>query len=301
MPSWEQTTALPTPRLSHMAGVFGTTLVIAGGANATNAPPYTVLESRDVAGAGGWVAGASLLTGARSSAYGMHAGSLYLVAGNAGFSGDEHQRVQVYNGSTWAYGTDFPRRTEFAAAADVGGRFYVVGGTSPDDVFGQVSSRFHLWELVGGGWVQRANHPMTLIQQVAAGVNGLLYTFGGFDGFTNARTARCFAYNPATDTWAEKTAMPVATSFATGVLVNGKVWIVGGEDNVDKTAAVHIYDPATDTWATGPALPTARGDATASFVGGFVYYAGGRSTSILAEVIRYSVSRGWTVGSVAIG
>ena len=56
--------------------------------------------------------------------------------------------------------------------------------------------------------------------------------------------------------WIVKADLPAARWGAASAVVDGKVWLIGGEDqDRESTDSVFIYDPEVDTWTTGPPLP----------------------------------------------
>ena len=83
--------------------------------------------------------------------------------------------------------------------------------------------------------------------------------------------------------WVTRRAMPVPrNSFATAT-VNGRIYVIGGDDPaagvipapaVDR---VDAYDPASDTWSTAPAMPVAAKGHAAVAIGGRIYVTGGYS------------------------
>ncbi len=87
---------------------------------------------------------------------------------------------------------------------------------------------------------------------------------------------------PATLRWARKTDMPTArTGFATS-LVNGKVFVIGGNIQLKRgefgdtsTSTVEMYNPKTDTWEQKANMPTARSGVSVSVVDGKIYAIGG--------------------------
>ena len=87
---------------------------------------------------------------------------------------------------------------------------------------------------------------------------------------------------PATLQWTRKTDMPTArTGFATSV-VNGKVFVMGGNIQLKRgefgdisTSTVEMYDPKTDTWEQKANMPTARSGVSVSVVDGKIYAIGG--------------------------
>lgn len=62
-------------------------------------------------------------------------------------------------------------------------------------------------------------------------------------------------------------------TFSTSFSVNGKIYVVGGNDNFTGLSDVHEYDPATDTWTSKGAFPGGvRGGAVAFSIGSFGYF-----------------------------
>ena len=89
------------------------------------------------------------------------------------------------------------------------------------------------------------------------------------------------AYNPATNTWTEKSSIPTArSSFGAGVYQN-KIYCIGGFNLNDDgtrttpTGVNEVYDPATDTWETKTPMPTARYGLQANVVDEKIYLIGG--------------------------
>jgi hypothetical protein len=63
------------------------------------------------------------------------------------------------------------------------------------------------------------------------------------------------------------------------VVVNGKLYALGGHDDVASLATVEIYDPTSDSWTTGPALPTPVFIGAAGVIGSKIYVTGGYNAS----------------------
>ncbi len=126
------------------------------------------------------------------------------------------------------------------------------------------------------------------LSAVAAG-NQRIYAIGGFAIVNGVNTylGTVEEYNPATDTWATKTAMPTPReSFGAALGGDGKVYVVGGCSNIATGCGsgtpsedkLEIYDPATDTWAVRAPMPTARfGLGLAHASNGNLYAIGGRT------------------------
>jgi N-acetylneuraminic acid mutarotase len=79
-------------------------------------------------------------------------------------------------------------------------------------------------------------------------------------------------------TWSRKADMPTARCGLSTSVVDGKVYAIGGVQNMTIThlSAVEAYDPATDTWTRRADMPTSRHGQSASVVNGRIYVIGGR-------------------------
>ncbi len=105
----------------------------------------------------------------------------------------------------------------------------------------------------------------------AVAVNGRIYALGGSTlGDIDARSNEVILganeeYDPATNMWQTKTAMPTPLKDFAAVVVENKIYCIFGEVN-------EVYDPATDSWQTKTAMPVASGyQATAQVVDGKIY------------------------------
>ena len=81
------------------------------------------------------------------------------------------------------------------------------------------------------------------------------------------------------DTWTQKADMPTARYLSGSAVVDGKIYVIGGDWRFAGgrgvvTPAVEEYDPATDTWTTRADMPTARSGVVAA-VDGMIYAIGG--------------------------
>ncbi|MCG9134306.1 sigma-70 family RNA polymerase sigma factor [Candidatus Poribacteria bacterium] len=100
---------------------------------------------------------------------------------------------------------------------------------------------------------------------------------------------------PATLQWTRKTDMPTArTGFATSV-VNGKVFVIGGNIQLKRgefgdisASTVEMYDPETDTWEQKANMPTARSGVSVSVVDGKIYAIGGTNLKTIQVPRGYS-------------
>ena len=132
-------------------------------------------------------------------------------------------------------------------------------------------------------WVTKAQmHEPRAFLGVAA-VNGKIYAIGGDNGsfmgnvgnpwgHTNEVVSVNEEYDPATDTWVFKKAMPTARAgFATAVWEN-RIYCIGGWlSDYSDTDVNEVYDPATDTWTNNEPIPISNTYFTAAVVGDSIY------------------------------
>lgn len=106
-------------------------------------------------------------------------------------------------------------------------------------------------------------------------INGTLYVVGGVD--TSGAVSSNLAYDPATNTWKEKSSMPTAREHLTSAVVDNKLYVIGGRTsgmatNVDSN---EVYDPITDKWTVLESMPSQRGGLASAAVNGSIYVFGG--------------------------
>ena len=144
-------------------------------------------------------------------------------------------------------------------------------------------------------WKALALMPTKRAAAVAAAADDKIYVIGGATtapgakepGILGPRPHRTIGtveeYDPATNSWRERSPMPTARNHAAVGAVNGKIYVIGGRvggafitsasNNID---LVEEYDPAADSWGAPRArMPTSRSSLAYGVHGGRIYVAGG--------------------------
>jgi N-acetylneuraminic acid mutarotase len=83
----------------------------------------------------------------------------------------------------------------------------------------------------------------------------------------------------AEDIWTQKADMPTARFGFAASVVNGKIYVIGGEqvhNNLTPFTVVEMYNPATDTWKRKVDMPTGREGLATAVVDGKIYAIGGQ-------------------------
>jgi len=114
----------------------------------------------------------------------------------------------------------------------------------------------------------------------AVPVDHKIYVIGGSVGPTlSVATNAVEAYDPGTDTWTQKKAMPTRRGLHTACEVNGIIYVLGGaQTSSQPLSTVEAYDPQTDSWTTKASLPLGTYFAASGAVNGRIYAFMGTNT-----------------------
>jgi N-acetylneuraminic acid mutarotase len=161
-----------------------------------------------------------------------------------------------------------------AVVGVIGGKLYVAGGWDGVDPF--FSGALRVYDPATGTWTTKATMPVPVITATAGVIDGRLYVAGGSTGGTGGGTevASLQVYDPASDTWALRTPMPVANALTVSGVIDGKLYVTGGTLN-DNDNALRVYDPVADTWADRTPMSDAGAGMAAGVIDGKLYVTGG--------------------------
>lgn len=174
------------------------------------------------------------------------------------------------------------KRTEVAAAT-VGGKIYVVGGFEEPSLGNvlhfAITPAVEEYDSATDRWTVKTPMPVGLHHVGIGVVAGRLYIIGGYKQSGLSvwdPVATVYAYDPATDAWSERAAMPTARGALSVTVHEGKLYAIGGYEDRTNSAAVEVYDPVQDSWSTRAPLPTPRDHLATATAAGKVYAIGGR-------------------------
>jgi N-acetylneuraminic acid mutarotase len=107
-------------------------------------------------------------------------------------------------------------------------------------------------------------------------INGKLYAIAGrIDGNHDRSIANNEEYDPKKDHWQARAAIPTVRSGVVGAVLDGKVFVFGGEYNRATRRDVESYDPTTNQWQRWAPMPTARHGLGATVLGKSIYVIAG--------------------------
>ena len=149
---------------------------------------------------------------------------------------------------TWASKTSMPTRRTRMAAAVVNDKIYVIGGL---DGGGGWSGNVEEYDPATDTWTLKASMPTRRRDLALAVLNGKIYAIGGVGYDPNNALVYDVVeeYDPATDTWASKTAMPTGREYLTASSVNNKIYALGGSIGAGGSTTfdtVEEYDASLD-------------------------------------------------------
>ena len=249
---------------------------------------------------GAWTKLAPLPRKSEEFSFASANGKIYLFGGNP----TEDQAappglVQEYDASSdrWTVKKNMPLAAHHLAAVGYAGKIYLFGGAIQPQAGGPnqlpVNSAWE-YDPPADSWKALAPMPTARMAAVAAEVGGKIYVIGGASVHPGAKLVSLGPkvphrslnanemYDPATNTWQTRMAMPTPRNHAAAGVVEGKIYVIGGRlasayvSAGSNTDVVEVYDPSANTWgAAGLRMPTARSGMGYATFGDRILIAGG--------------------------
>ena len=108
-------------------------------------------------------------------------------------------------------------------------------------------------------------------------LKSLVYLLGGRDTITNLANDLNTEYDPDTDTYTSRTAIPAdRANFGCGAINNETVFVTGGDTGLDSNFE---YDPRIDSWATRATMSVGRHELAATGNSDFLFAIDGNDSS----------------------
>ncbi|HMO27644.1 MAG TPA: kelch repeat-containing protein [Tepidisphaeraceae bacterium] len=200
-------------------------------------------------------------------------GKVYVLGGFANDNFKGTSRVDVYDvaANKWTRLSDMPApfsHSGFAFDAETGTAYFISGYRGPYPSY--TVNDFWKYEVDANRWTKLGETPFEGGAASAALVEGRLHYIGGVTHIRDETTNWHWTYdlnNPDAG-WVRLADAPVARDHAASVVVNGQIYIVGGEVGHDNNPTQHKtlyrYDPATATWTRLADAPISRSHNEAS-------------------------------------
>lgn len=196
----------------------------------------------------------------------MVGGKLYQLGGYIDGKYLSVARLDAYNpaANTWTRLPDMPQKLSHAGAAADDRYIYLAGGYTVDSTgtrqaFGLKTVR--RYDTLTGQWSLLPDLPLALGAGSMVLLGRTLYYMGGLDRSMNTY-ANVWSLNldATTPTWTSRASLPEPNNHFGAVVLDGKVYTVGGQSGNDNTAvfkrSCYRYDPATNRWSAIASLAT---------------------------------------------
>lgn len=161
--------------------------------------------------------------------------------------------------------------------SELDGKIYIVAGWLTPF---RMSRTTYVYDPETDSWSTAANFPYYRNHVATASYNGKLYAFGGFEGIgiETVTVDEVFEYDPASDSWTQKSSMPTARGGGGAITYNGKIYLIGGRSVYPNITfdVVEAYDPETDTWETKAPLLIPCLHSGYALIGDLIYVVAGR-------------------------
>ncbi|MBZ0282793.1 MAG: hypothetical protein K8L97_18790 [Anaerolineae bacterium] len=227
-----------------------------------------------------WTEGANMPT-ARAETAATSLGERIYVAGGMVSPWVATAIHEIYDTTTntWQSAAPMPIAINHSGVASALGRIYVTGGY---DVIGKMVdakpdiAQGWYYDPEADSWTEIAPMPSPRAAHAMVNIEDKLYVVGG----TGAGALEVWVYDPAADTWEIREGlMQNAREHVPAVVLDGKIYVVGGRWQNISTAAVEVYDPATDSWTQAADVPTPRSALSVAVLDGKIHTVGGEELS----------------------
>lgn len=182
-----------------------------------------------------------------SAAYVPATGKIYIMGGISGLGGARLasqifrgiQTVDVKTGKVENLHILNPMASTYGSAVEWNNKIYLFGGTMDKK---HTLNSLYEFDPLTAKFTQLADMPESL-QAAGAVVDGVIYTFGGFDAFLGRQSYSINAYDIKSNTWKKMGKLPEFLSANSVSAYGDKVFVIGGYDDED---FIGYYDTKTN-------------------------------------------------------
>jgi N-acetylneuraminic acid mutarotase len=211
---------------------------------------------------GRWIGRAALPIPRSEMAWATELDGRLHVIGGYGEGRVDRGYHHVYDPKTdrWYNAAALPRGANHVAVASLEGRIYAFGGfleqnRNPDH-------NAYVYDPGLNSWSPIAPLPRPRGAAAAIALEGKIHLIGGASSPTSERASVGWheVYDPKTDSWSLRKALPGARDHVGSAVHQGRIHIIGGRFNTFEynTGLHHVYLSDRDTWELRSPLPTPR-------------------------------------------
>ena len=183
---------------------------------------------------------------------------------------------------TWTKIGDMPEIRYGHTADEINGKVYIAGGVNTET--GYFPATMLVYDKSANVW-DSIPLPNPRADHTSCVVDSSLYLIGGVEliGGQWMTVPDVDIFNTSTGQWISGTSMPTHRTTLDCVLINGKIYVIGGLQIIggvidyNGLKTLEVYDLSTETWSTLPDMPTKRWGLSAVAFDGKIFVVGGRT------------------------
>lgn len=197
--------------------------------------------------------------------------------------------------NAWTRGPHLPAPRHHIVLASGADATYGFGGFVGEALERGFQFRDDVYAFDGQRWTQVGTMPTPLGETVALSHDGRIHLLTASlhpRGKTSqGASSTHLVYAPEAGAWSEARPVPTPRSSATGAVLDGHLYVVGGrrtDGGVTNLGALERYDPASDDWTSLRPLPQPSGGLAGASLGGVLYVFGGEYFAGESGVYRHT-------------
>ena len=240
---WDKKNDMPNQRIRAASCTLNNKIYIIGDADNVKADLVEVYDPSNDS----WGIAANLNVPRESLSCSVASGKLYAIGGQHNTACGQGQlcaTVEEYDPdlNLWMLKAEMPTPRNSLTTASINNKIYAMGG----NVSGG-SIKNEEFDPVQNIWSTKESLPILRGNHSASSFGGNIYLFGGASGLSSIPGFynQVDIYDPTTDSWRIGTPMPTPRTQLMSAEVNGRVFVMGGNDSV-LLDTVEIYDPEID-------------------------------------------------------
>ncbi|MBI4547052.1 MAG: T9SS type A sorting domain-containing protein [Ignavibacteriae bacterium] len=186
--------------------------------------------------------------------------------------------VSVFAQGTWSTKASMPTPREEFGVIGVNDLIYALGGFNRD--VGNPTT-LEIYNPLSDGWSTGASIPGIVVDMGIATYNGKIYVVGG-----SLSDSVFWEYDPIGNSWRTQISdpntlkpLPTPRSGLAAIVLNGKLYAIGGSTGSIPSKKVEVFDFTTKQWSNTDSLSVARTLLGAATVSGKIYAFGGYDNS----------------------
>lgn len=277
---------MPTPRMNTACAVIGDKVYVIGGL--TKEGEITPVVEEYDSSIDRWTRKTSMPTSRGVAAAAVVNNKIYVFGGR-----DENgvtDVVEVYDplSNSWKKMKPMPfaRWNHMVAVAE--GKIYVIGGLIGVGNKRESVDKVEIYDPSIDSWNIGASIPKPKQNAAVAVMGKKIYVIGGMIGSAalgGYSTNTVEVYDLSAGKWITGVPMQLTRSDADAVVVNDKIYVVGGGKKGEALGTVEVYNSATNLWESGFSLRKPRTGHCVASVGNKIFIIGGAAEQSLSGIL----------------